>query len=151
MRSHVLFHYDNISIVPTSTFNSAILATIRAFHVLCSTLRYAIVLPGQKSGFRAGFRPDANRESIKIAPPAAEACPIRIRPKSGLEDPFRARTHLRNIGCSSVLNFSSCCPVIIVPCPSRRDSVLSPSLLCSSLLSSYRFLRCVRNNRRARH
>ena len=31
---------------------------------------YAIVLPGRKSGFRAGFRLDSNRESIKIGPPA---------------------------------------------------------------------------------
>ena len=31
---------------------------------------YAIMLPGRKSGFRAGFRPDSNRESLKIGPPA---------------------------------------------------------------------------------
>ena len=31
---------------------------------------YAIVLPGRKSGFRAGFRPDSNRESLKIGPPS---------------------------------------------------------------------------------
>ena len=30
------------------------------------TLCYAIVLPGRKSVFRAGFRPDSSRESIKI-------------------------------------------------------------------------------------
>jgi hypothetical protein len=29
-----------------------------------------VVLPVQKSGFRAGFRPDANRENLKIGPPA---------------------------------------------------------------------------------
>ena len=66
------------------------------------TLRYAIVLPGQKSGFRAGFRPDSNRESIKIGPPAGlrpgggaifEALPTRIRPKSGPEARFLARKH----------------------------------------------------------
>jgi hypothetical protein len=28
------------------------------------------VLPGRKSGFRAGFRPDSSRESLKIGPPA---------------------------------------------------------------------------------
>ncbi len=32
--------------------------------------RLAIVLRGRKSGFRAGFRPDSNRESLKIGPPA---------------------------------------------------------------------------------
>ena len=37
------------------------------------TLCYAIVLPGRKSGFRAGFRPDSSRESIKIGPPAGRA------------------------------------------------------------------------------
>jgi hypothetical protein len=35
-----------------------------------STLVYAIMLPGQKSGFRAGSRPDSNRETIKVGPPA---------------------------------------------------------------------------------
>ncbi len=34
------------------------------------TLCYAIVLPGRKSGFRAGFRQDSIRESLKIGPPA---------------------------------------------------------------------------------
>ncbi len=34
------------------------------------TLRYAIMLPGRKSGFRAGFRPDSNRESLKFGPSA---------------------------------------------------------------------------------
>ena len=36
------------------------------FRILC----YAIVLPGRKSSFRAGFRPDSSRESIDIGPPA---------------------------------------------------------------------------------
>jgi hypothetical protein len=31
---------------------------------------YATVLPGGKSGLRAGFRPDSNRESISIGPSA---------------------------------------------------------------------------------
>ncbi len=34
------------------------------------TLCYTIVLPGRKSVFRAGFRPDSSRESLKIDPPA---------------------------------------------------------------------------------
>ncbi len=34
------------------------------------TLCYAIVLPGWKSGFRAGFRSESSRESLKIGPPA---------------------------------------------------------------------------------
>ncbi len=42
------------------------------------TLCYAIVLPGRKSGFRAGFRPDYIRESLKIGPPAGR------RPVGGL-------------------------------------------------------------------
>jgi hypothetical protein len=33
---------------------------------LCCT----IVLPGRKSGFRAGFRPDSIRNNIKVSPPA---------------------------------------------------------------------------------
>ena len=33
-------------------------------------LCYAIVPVGRTSGFRAGFRPDSNRESLKIGPPA---------------------------------------------------------------------------------
>ncbi len=32
-----------------------------------STLCYAIALPGRKSGFRAAFRPNSNREWIKSA------------------------------------------------------------------------------------
>ena len=43
-------------------------------HTLC----YAIVLPGRKSGFRAGFRPDSIRESIEISPSAGR------RPAGGL-------------------------------------------------------------------
>jgi hypothetical protein len=34
------------------------------------TLCYAIVLPGRKSAFRAGFWPDCYREYIEIGPPA---------------------------------------------------------------------------------
>ncbi len=33
-----------------------------------SALGYTIVLPGRKSGFRAGFRPYSNMENIKIGP-----------------------------------------------------------------------------------
>ena len=59
---------------------------------------YAVVLPGRKSVFRAGFRPDSNRESIKIGPSAGrrsdfDAFPTRILPKSGPEDRFPARKH----------------------------------------------------------
>ena len=43
-------------------------------HTLC----YAIVLPGRKSVFRAGFRPDSSRESLNIGPPAG------LRPAGGL-------------------------------------------------------------------
>ncbi len=35
-----------------------------------STLCYAIVLPGRKSAFRAGFWPDCYREATEIGPPA---------------------------------------------------------------------------------
>ena len=57
-----------------------------------------IGLPGWKSGFRAGFRPDSNRENIKIGPSAGrradfEACPSRIRPTPGPDDRFPARKH----------------------------------------------------------
>ncbi len=41
------------------------------------TLCYAIVLPGWKSCFRAGFRPDSNRENMKIVPAAG------LRPGGG--------------------------------------------------------------------
>ena len=41
------------------------------------TLCYAIVLPGRKSGFRAGFRPDSSRGNLKIGPPAG------LRPAGG--------------------------------------------------------------------
>ncbi len=33
-------------------------------------LAYVMQLPGRKSGFRAGFRPDSSRESLKLGPPA---------------------------------------------------------------------------------
>ena len=35
-----------------------------------ATLCYAIVLPGRKSAFRAGFWPECYRESTEIGPPA---------------------------------------------------------------------------------
>ena len=49
------------------------------------------MLPGRKSGFRGGFRPDSNRENLKIGPPAgrkadSEDVPVDIqleRPISG--------------------------------------------------------------------
>ncbi len=37
------------------------------------SLSYAIILPGRKSVFRAGFRPDSNRENLKIDPPAGRS------------------------------------------------------------------------------
>ncbi len=40
-------------------------------------LCYAIMLPGRKSNFRAGFRPDSKRESVKIGPPGG------LRPGGG--------------------------------------------------------------------
>ncbi len=39
--------------------------------------RLCIMFPGRKSGFRAGFRPDSNRESLEIGPPAGEGQPER--------------------------------------------------------------------------
>ncbi len=41
------------------------------------TLCYAILLPGRRPGFRAGFRPDSNQESLKIGPPGG------LRPAGG--------------------------------------------------------------------
>ncbi len=57
-----------------------------------------IVLPGRRSGFRAGFRQDFSRGSSKIGPPAGrradfEAVPIRIRPKSGPEAQSPSQKH----------------------------------------------------------
>ncbi len=43
----------------------------------CGTLCQAKVLPGRKSGFRAGFRLDSNRENLKSCPPAG------LRPAGG--------------------------------------------------------------------
>ena len=37
-----------------------------------ATLCYAILLPCQKSSFQAGFRPDSNRENLKIGSPAGQ-------------------------------------------------------------------------------
>jgi hypothetical protein len=49
--------------------------TKMAFHgsfpsVSSPALCYALVLPGRKLGFRAGFRANSNRECFKINPPA---------------------------------------------------------------------------------
>ncbi len=38
-----------------------------------STLCNIIVLPDHKSRFRAGFRPDSNRDSLEIGPPAGRS------------------------------------------------------------------------------
>ncbi len=69
-------------------------AIAKAVHTLCCE----IVLPGRKSGFRAGFWPDSYRESLKIGLPAGlrpagelvlRAFPIRIQPQSGPKLGFR--------------------------------------------------------------
>jgi hypothetical protein len=41
---------------------------IRTTLIKSITLCYTIVLPGRKSGFRAGFRPECYRENIEIGP-----------------------------------------------------------------------------------
>ncbi len=46
--------------------------------LLGCTLCYAIVLPGRKSAFRAGFWPDCYREGTEIGPPTG------LRPAGGL-------------------------------------------------------------------
>ncbi len=56
------------------------------------------MLPGRKSGFRAGFEPYSNRARIKISSPAGrradfERFPTRIWPKSGPEARLPARLH----------------------------------------------------------
>ena len=65
------------------------------------TLCCAIVLPGRKSAFRAGFWPDCYRESTELAlgrPSAGRradfgAFPVAVRPQSGPEGRFPARKH----------------------------------------------------------
>ena len=64
--------------------------------IVSLTLCYAMVLPGRKSAFQAGFQPESNWESLTIGPPAGlrpaeadfEAFPNRIQPKSYPEDRF---------------------------------------------------------------
>jgi hypothetical protein len=65
-------------------------AAMRNVAMLC----YTIMPPGRKSNFRAGFRPDSNRESLEIGPsadrrpaggPMSRLSLIRIRPKFGPE------------------------------------------------------------------
>ncbi len=41
-----------------------------------------VVLPGRKSGFRAGCRPDSNRESLKIGPAAGRRADFETFPIS---------------------------------------------------------------------
>ncbi len=80
---------------------------LRPFFDHSFTLCYATVLPGRKSGFWAGFRPDSRRESIKIGPLAGRRLaggPILMfsrldsgrDPARKLDDPPDAL--LRNIG-----------------------------------------------------
>ncbi len=45
-------------------------STGSVFEVCCFTLCYAIVPPGHKSAFRAGFWPACDRESTEMGPPA---------------------------------------------------------------------------------
>jgi hypothetical protein len=57
---------------------------------------YVIVLPSRRSGFRAGFQPDSNREGLRIGLSAGrradfEVFPTRVRPKSGPEARFPVR------------------------------------------------------------
>ncbi len=63
-----------------------------------TTLCYALVLAGRKSGLRAGFEPDFSREGIQIGitagrRPDFDVYPIGIRPKSCPEARFQARKH----------------------------------------------------------
>ncbi len=55
---------------------------------------FAVVLPAQESGFRAGFRPDSNRESFNFDLDF-EAFQSRIRLNSGPETRSPARKHYR--------------------------------------------------------
>ncbi len=59
---------------------------------------YTIVLPGRKSGFRAGFQPDSSQVSLKISTAAGrrddlEAFLKRIRPTATPEAGNPARKH----------------------------------------------------------
>jgi hypothetical protein len=62
-------------------------------HVKGPALCYAIVLPGRKSAFRAGFRPDSNLENIQISPPAGQrptgGSILRLCPLESGRDPTR--------------------------------------------------------------
>jgi hypothetical protein len=74
------------------------------------------MLPGRKSGFRAGFRPDSDKEDLKIGPPAGrrpaggpigsfpDKNPAEIQPESSISGP-EARLH--NIGYDTALNTMS--------------------------------------------
>ncbi len=57
------------------------------------TLCYALVLPGRKSGFRAGFRPDSMLEDIKIGPSVGRRPPggtiLRLSRIESDRNPFR--------------------------------------------------------------
>ncbi len=63
--------YNFVNLMPNGSISTIALFTKEC--ILC----YAIVLPGPKSAFRAGFRPDSLRESLKIGPPAG------LRPARG--------------------------------------------------------------------
>ncbi len=67
------------------------------YNTLCYA--YTIMFPNRKSGFRAGFRPDFNRENLKIGPKAGrradfEAFLIRIRPTSDAEPNFHPGSNI---------------------------------------------------------
>jgi hypothetical protein len=63
--------------------------TEEGLHPFLVAGRYAVVLPGRTSIFRAGLRPYSNRENLKIGPPAGRPIlmlpPTKIWPKSGHE------------------------------------------------------------------
>ncbi len=81
------------------------LAIVLKIQVNEHTVCYAIVLPGRKSDFRAGFRPDSCRGSLKISWRAGFAAlpfknPAEIRPGSPI-------SRLHNIGLSMSGSFRS--------------------------------------------
>ncbi len=71
-------------------------AICNVIELVVPTLCYAVVLPGLKSAFRAGFRPDCYRESSRPkAGRRADFCVflVVVRPKSGPEGRLAVRRH----------------------------------------------------------
>ncbi len=59
---------------------------------VCLSLCYTIMLPGRRSGFRAGFRQHPNRETLNIDPQAGlrsfpDWNPAELRPGSLISGP----------------------------------------------------------------